>query len=151
MGYTWGQTPTEVQVWIVVARGTTKRDVACDIAPASLSVAVLRPELQGQAAAPENTKRRRQIIFKCAPLWKRIKVDDSVWTLEEGLLTVMMRKVDTGWWRCVTDMEGHTKIDTSLCRGPDMLNEYDAAEQEELRRFFDRQLSRPLPRWDDSP
>ena len=151
MGYTWGQTPTEVQVWIVVARGTSKRDVACDIAPASLSVAVLRPELQGQAAVPENTKGRRQIIFKCAPLWKRIKVDDSVWTLEEGLLTVMMRKVDTGWWRCVTDMEGHTKIDTSLCRGPDMLNEYDAAEQEELRRFFDRQLSRPLPRWDDSP
>jgi hypothetical protein len=77
-------------------------------------------------------------------LWRGIKVDDSVWTMEAGLLTLTLRKLESGWWRCVTDLEGHAKIDSTRCRGPDLLSEYDDAEQEEMRRFFDHQLTRRL-------
>lgn len=140
MGYTWGQTPTEVQVWIVVAAGTSKNDIACNISPSSLTVAVCR--VGGSDGGGGRV--RRNTIFKDARLWKRVKAEESVWTLEEGLLTLTLRKGEAGWWRCVTDLEGHTKIDSSLCRGPDMLDEYEESEQAQLRQFFHRQLSRGL-------
>ena len=136
MGYTWGQTPTEVLIWIVVEEGTRTQDIICEISPAHLTVVACRNR-QGARA-------RRDTIFSKAALWRRIKADESLWTLEKGLLTLTLRKVESGWWRCVTDVEGHTKIDTSLCRGPDMLTDYDDGEQAELRDFFDRQLSRRL-------
>ena len=104
VGYTWGQTPSEVQVWIVVAKGTRKEDITCEIAPAFLSVAVRKTLPTGKV--------RRDSVFKEARLWRRIKAEESVWTLEQGLLTLTLRKGASGWWRCVTDLEGHTKIGT---------------------------------------
>jgi len=136
LGYTWGQTPAEIHIWIVMQEGARAQDVSCEIAPASLSLVVAR---RRQNAAP-----RRDTIFGNDALWRRIKADESMWTLEQGLLTLTLRKVESGWWRCVTDGEGHTKIDTSLCRGPDMLADYEDIEQAELRAFFGRQLSRRL-------
>jgi len=140
MGYTWGQTPSEVHVWIVVSQGTHRDDVVCAIGPASLSVAVR----QGGEKAVAKRAGRPDVIFKGAVIWRRIKADESVWTLEEGLLTLTLRKVESGWWRCVTDLEGHTKIDSTLCRGPDMLEEYEDGDQTELRQFFQRQLTRKI-------
>jgi ankyrin repeat protein len=67
IGYTWGQTPSEVHVWIVLTQGTCKEDISCIMAPTSLSVSVRR----GGAAG------RRDTIFKDAWLWRRIKVGDS--------------------------------------------------------------------------
>jgi len=136
LGYTWGQTPAEMHIWIVMEEGARAQDVSCEISPASLSLVVAR---RRQSAAA-----RRDPIFGNAALWRRIKADESMWTLEKGLLTLTLRKVESGWWRCVTDGEGHTKIDTSLCRGPDMLADYEDNEQAELRAFFGRQLSRRL-------
>jgi hypothetical protein len=138
VGYTWGQTLNELQVWVVVAKGTTARDISCDIAPTSLSVKVRRTSAAASAPPRTNT------VFHSAQLWRRVKADESLWTLEEGLLTVTLVKVESGWWRCVTDLEGHPKIDSSLCRAPDRLDEYEGGEQEELRQFFQRQLSRRL-------
>ena len=140
MGYTWGQTPSEVHVWIVVAHGTRRHDITCEMGPASLSVAVWH----GGEQAVARRAGRRDVIFKEAVLWRRIKADESVWTMEVGLLTLTLRKVESGWWRCVTDLEGHTKIDSSLCRGPDMLEEYEDGDQNELRKFFERQLTRKI-------
>jgi hypothetical protein len=108
--------------------------------PASLSVAVWH----GGEQAVARRAGRRDVIFKEAVLWRRIKADESVWTMEVGLLTLTLRKVESGWWRCVTDLEGHTKIDSSLCRGPDMLEEYEDGDQNELRKFFERQLTRKI-------
>jgi len=140
VGYTWGQTLSEVQVWIVVAKGTTARDIVCDIRPTALSVAVHRTSAAAAGAAPPRTN----TVFRSAQLWKRVKADESLWTLEQGLLTVTLVKVESGWWRCVTDLVGHPKIDSSLCRAPDRIDEYEGGEQEELRQFFQRQLTRRL-------
>lgn len=150
VGYTWGQSLNEVYVWVTVVQGTRSSDVACEILPASLSLAVTvdgssRSSTALFAAASATPgKRRRDVLFKKAPLWRRIKAEESVWTLEEGLVTLTLRKVESGWWRCVVDVEGHTKIDSSLCRGPDMLDEYEGQEELELRQFFQRQLTRRL-------
>jgi len=99
---------------------------------------------QGGEKAVAKRAGRPDVIFKGAVIWRRIKADESVWTLEEGLLTLTLRKVESGWWRCVTDLEGHTKIDSTLCRGPDMLEEYEDGDQTELRQFFQRQLTRKI-------
>eukprot|EP00293_Proteomonas_sulcata_P004063 CAMPEP_0184328222 /NCGR_PEP_ID=MMETSP1049-20130417/143508_1 /TAXON_ID=77928 /ORGANISM="Proteomonas sulcata, Strain CCMP704" /LENGTH=549 /DNA_ID=CAMNT_0026650521 /DNA_START=100 /DNA_END=1751 /DNA_ORIENTATION=- len=131
-GYTWGQSPTEIWIWVRVPPGTTKQSVVYELSPVDISLSIKQP----------NTK-RRDIIFHAARLWKKVKCEESFWSLEDGrFLTVILQKQFSEWWRCVTDLDGHIKIDSTLCRGFDVLSEYEEGEQKELRQFFDKQLNK---------
>lgn len=56
------------------------------------------------------------------------------------------QKSEAQWWRCVSDIEGHPKIDSTLCKGPELISEYEGDAAEELRQFFGKQLANPLRR-----
>lgn len=77
--YAWAQTPSEVHVTIEVDQGTTKQDVECDIRPERLSLLVKR---MGGG--------RGLKVFHRATLWRRVKAEESMWTLDGLLLTITL-------------------------------------------------------------
>jgi len=160
-GYRWTQTPSEVQIIVIPARASAfsfdrrvsnsagsvattpasaplqKDDVACRISAGRLTLRVRAGDEKG----------KRHAIFDDTPLWRRVRGDASFWAISDGReVHITLTKQVSEWWRCVTDNEdgGHKKIDTAKCRGPDMLSDYEGTEQQELRDFFSKQLSRKL-------
>jgi len=134
-GYTWSQTPSEVVISVEVTRDHTKADVTCEVKPRHVTVEI----------GARGGMKRALSVFRGARLWGAVKAEESFWTLAGGnALTVTLTKLEAKWWRCVTDMEGHPKIDSTMCRGPDMLSEYEGEAEQEMRQFFSKHLSRPI-------
>lgn len=92
--YSWTQTLQEVTVNIPVPQGTKGRLVAVAIKKNSLSAG-----LKGQPPVLKGN------------LFKAVKVDDSVWSIEDGkLLSISLTKVNgMEWWPCV--VAGEAEID----------------------------------------
>jgi len=125
LGYRWGQSPTEVFVWVDAPKGTRAAHVECNMAPDSLSLTLRHPD-------------KTRSTFKNASLWQKIKVEDSLWVLEDGVVSLTLRKVEAKWWRCV--VQGGRLIDSTLCRGPELLSEYEGDMEREARQFFGKHL-----------
>jgi hypothetical protein len=93
-GYTWTQTLGEVHIQVPVPEGTKGKMLDIDIKNKSLKVA-----LKGQ-----------EPLIK-GEFTKRIKMDESFWTLEGGCVSFEITKEDQmGWWKAVID--GHPEINT---------------------------------------
>jgi hypothetical protein len=95
--YVWTQTLDEVEVRVPVPLDTRSKALAVSFTKDTLSVG-----LKG-AASP----------LVAGKLWRTIKVDDSMWTLEDRSTVVLTLVKATGmeWWRAV--VEGHPEIDTA--------------------------------------
>ena len=122
-----------LQVIVQVDVCVTKKDISCDIRPEMISLLI-----KGMGGL------RGLAVFHRAKLWRRIKAEESFWTLDGTTLTITMTKQGAEWWRCVSEIDGHALIDSTLCKGPDLISEYEGEAADELRQFFDKQLSKPL-------
>jgi hypothetical protein len=74
-GYSWTQTVEEVHVSVPLPAGTRAKQVLCVVTPDRLSIA-----LQGQPPIVEGQ------------LFAAVKAKDSVWTLEDGKLELVLPK-----------------------------------------------------------
>uniref|UniRef100_A0A7S0RNW8 CS domain-containing protein n=1 Tax=Chlamydomonas leiostraca TaxID=1034604 RepID=A0A7S0RNW8_9CHLO len=87
--YEWDQAYTEVNIYVPVPPGTRAKQLYCDLTPHTLKFGLTPnpPYLQGNLAAP-------------------IKVSESFWTLEDGVLHVTLQKAQPGEpWPCA--IAGH--------------------------------------------
>lgn len=96
--YRWTQTLEELTVYVKLPDSITSKQLDVQIKSKHLKVGVKgqQPLIDGE-------------------LHKKIKADDSLWTLESDgasrTLQLSLQKVDNmSWWSCV--IEGDTKIDT---------------------------------------
>ncbi|KAG0259634.1 hypothetical protein DFQ27_003960 [Actinomortierella ambigua] len=94
--YKWKQTLNDVDVTVLVPKGTRGKDLTIEIKKQSLKVG-----LKGQP-----------LIIDGA-LFKDIKVDDSTWTLDnQQEINIHLEKLKgTEWWKCV--IQGHPELDTT--------------------------------------
>eukprot|EP00937_MAST-01D_sp_MAST-1D-sp2_P006867 g6867.t1 len=132
--YTWTQTLSEVQVSFPVPEGTRGKQVDVQIGCTSLKVG-----LKGQAPLADGK------------LWKRVKMDDSFWTLEDGKVVLDLQKENgMEWWKTV--VQGDAEIDTQKVQPENSkLGDLDGDTRQTVEKmmFDQRQKAMGLPTSDE--
>ncbi|DBA02056.1 TPA: hypothetical protein N0F65_000303 [Lagenidium giganteum] len=133
--YVWTQTLQEAQVSFPVPEGTKSRFVQVDLTSTKLKVA-----LKGGETLADGL------------LHKKIKVDDSFWTLEDGnrICVYLQKENQMEWWKCI--IQGDAEIDTRKVQPENSkLADLDADTRQTVEKmmFDQRQKALGLPSSDD--
>ncbi|GLE04077.1 hypothetical protein PINS_up012988 [Pythium insidiosum] len=133
--YIWTQTLQEAQVNFVVPEGTKSRQIAVDITSTRLKVG-----LKGASPIVDGL------------LHKRVKVDDSFWTLEDGnrICVYLQKENQMEWWKTI--IQGDAEIDTKKVQPENSkLTDLDADTRQTVEKmmFDQRQKALGLPTSDD--
>ncbi|OQS04471.1 nuclear migration protein nudC [Thraustotheca clavata] len=133
--YVWTQTLQEAHVSIAVPNGTTSRMVAVDIRAQTLKVG-----LKGQP------------LLVDGELHKRVKVEDSFWTLEDGnrICIYLQKENQMEWWKCV--INGDPEINTKKVQPENSkLSDLDGDTRQTVEKmmFDQRQKQMGLPTSDE--
>jgi len=129
--YSWAQTLQEVTITVPVPPGTNSRDVVCEMKKKSAKVG-----LKGQPSILEGE------------LFETIKVDDSLWNLEDQkTLSVHLTKCDRmNWWKSL--FKGGSEIDIQKTEPePSKLSDLDPETRSTVEKmmFDQRQKQLGLP------
>ena len=137
--YQWTQTVEEVSVATALPEGTKGKDLNIVMKPSSLSVKMKRPAKEGEEPATilEGT------------LSEKIRLDESTWSLEGGVLLITLEKVVKTWWKTV--LEGDDEIDTDMVDSTRHISSYEEQTQGMIRKclFDQRQERMGLPSSDE--
>lgn len=129
--YSWTQSLSEVTQNIFLPAGTKSKMLDVDIRNTSLKV-----KIKGQA----------DILIE-GTFHKRIIVDDSIWTVEDGNLVLSLQKENKmEWWKCV--LNGDAEINTQkVVPENSKLNDLDAETRQTVEKmmFDQRQKAMGLP------
>mmetsp|Transcript_3660 Transcript_3660/g.10509 ORF Transcript_3660/g.10509 Transcript_3660/m.10509 type:complete len:363 (+) Transcript_3660:127-1215(+) len=129
--YVWTQTLTEATVYVPLPDGLGARDLTVELAATGLDVG-RKAGKAGEAGEAVNP----QIITGRWP--RRVQRDESVWMVQDGVLTVSLDKAERGWWKSC--FEGGPEIDTSLVDSRAKVDDYDGETQGVIRKImFDQQ------------
>ncbi|KDO28852.1 hypothetical protein SPRG_05723 [Saprolegnia parasitica CBS 223.65] len=133
--YVWTQTLQEAHVSIAVPNGTTSRQVFADIRAKTLKVG-----LKGQP------------LLVDGELHKRIKVEDSFWTLEDGnrICIYLQKENQMEWWKNV--IQGDPEINTKKVQPENSkLSDLDGDTRQTVEKmmFDQRQKQMGLPTSDE--
>lgn len=133
--YVWTQTLQEVQATYDVPEGTKSKQVLVEITSTRLKV--------GLKGGP---------IFSDGLLFKKVKVDDSFWTLEDGqrICVYLQKDNQMEWWKTV--VQGDAEIDTKKVQPENSkLGDLDADTRQTVEKmmFDQRQKALGLPSSDD--
>jgi hypothetical protein len=137
--YKWTQTIDETSVLIGIPGGLHGKDLEVTIKTSSLQVRTKKP-LKG-----EDSPR----TFLEGTLTQKIVPDESTWSLEGGVLVLVLCKKKKSIWETV--LEGDEKIDTTLVDNRRHISEYDEATQAQIRKiiFDQNQAHKGLPSSDE--
>ena len=137
--YQWTQTVEEVTVAAALPEGTKGKDLDIVMKPTSLSVKMKRSAKEGEEPPTilEGT------------LSEKIRMDDSTWSLEGGVLLLTLEKVVKTWWKTV--LEGDDEIDTDMVDSTRHISSYEEQTQGMIRKclFDQRQERMGLPSSDE--
>jgi hypothetical protein len=137
--YKWTQTLDECSVLVGIPDALRGRDLDVKLTASSLSVKAKK------ALANEDSPR----TFLEGSLVQRIRVDESTWSVEGGVVIVTLDKVQKTFWATV--LEGDDKIDTELVDNRRHISDYDEITQGQLRKviFDENQWHKGLPSSDE--
>ncbi|KAI9917423.1 hypothetical protein PsorP6_012988 [Peronosclerospora sorghi] len=133
--YVWTQTLQEAQVNFAVPQGTKSRDVDVEIRAEKLKVGLRGGE-----------------TFVDGRLHKKVKVDDSFWTLEDGnrICIYLQKDNQMEWWKTI--IQGDAEIDTQKVQPENSkLSDLDSDTRQTVEKmmFDQRQKAMGLPTSDD--
>lgn len=130
--YTWTQTLSEVSISVPLPADTKTKNLSVDIKNTSLKITL---------------KSTPPIVLVDGPLHKRVIVDDSLWTIEDGELALTLQKDNKmEWWSCV--IQGDAEIDTKKVQPENSkLGDLDAETRQTVEKmmFDQRQKAAGLP------
>ena len=132
--YTWTQTLEECSVLLGgIPEGVRAKDLEVELKPTTLSVRSKTPLLDDSM---DPTQPR---TFLQGTLSHRIVPSESTWTLESGVLVVVLYKQQKLFWERI--LEGDDPpIDTTLVDSRRHIQSYDEATQAQIRKImFDEQ------------
>eukprot|EP00980_Cylindrotheca_fusiformis_P006557 scaffold1384_cov116-Cylindrotheca_fusiformis.AAC.35 len=137
--YKWTQTIDECSVLIGVPKRIRGKDLDVVITPTSLSVKT-KKALEGQ---------EKPHTFVEGQLFDKIRSEESTWSLEGGVVIVVLDKLKKTFWSSI--LEGDEKIDTELVDSRRHIGEYDEATQGQIRKviFDQEQYHKGLPTSDE--
>ena len=135
--YKWTQTIDECSVLIGVGDLRAK-DLDVSIKASSITVRAQQPDADGS-----------QKVFVEGELTQKIVPSESTWTLEGGVLVLVLYKQVKTFWETI--LVGDPKIDTTEVDSRRHIDEYDASTQAQIRKIiFDQTQSRKgLPMSDE--
>ena len=122
--YTWTQTLDECSVLISVPENTHGKDLDVTIKASSLSVKLKNPP-PGDDCPP---------VLVDGTLTEKVVPSESTWTLEGGVLIVVLYKHKKSFWSTI--IEGDDKIDTTLVDSRRKIDEYDDVTQAQIRKII---------------
>eukprot|EP00977_Amphora_coffeiformis_P003996 scaffold798_cov162-Amphora_coffeaeformis.AAC.4 len=130
--YTWTQTLDECSVLISVPEKTHGKDLDVSIKASSLSVKLKNPPQEDDSSSP---------VLVDGTLTEKVVPSESTWTLEGGVLIVVLYKHKKSFWSTI--IEGDDKIDTTLVDSRRKIDEYDNVTQAQIRKIiFDQSQAR---------
>jgi HSP20 family molecular chaperone IbpA len=137
--YIWTQTIDETSVLVAVPVGSKGKDLSVSLKPSSITVRMKK--------AVEGEDEPRTLLE--GDLAENIRIDESTWSLEGGVLLLTLDKLKKTWWDTV--LIGDEKIDTTLFDSRRRIDEYDESTQGALRKilFDQRQEQMGLPTSDE--
>uniref|UniRef100_A0AAV1TQI7 Nuclear migration protein nudC n=1 Tax=Peronospora matthiolae TaxID=2874970 RepID=A0AAV1TQI7_9STRA len=133
--YVWTQTLQEAQVNFAVPEGTKARQVDVEIRAEKMKVGM-----------------RGGDTFVDGPLYSKVKVDDSFWTLEDGnrICIYLQKDNQMEWWKTI--IQGDAEIDTQKVQPENSkLGDLDSDTRQTVEKmmFDQRQKAMGLPTSDD--
>ncbi|ETV91672.1 hypothetical protein H310_13749 [Aphanomyces invadans] len=133
--YVWTQTLQEAHVTIPVPQGTTSKQVVVDLRSKTLKVGL-----------------KSQPLIVDGDLHKKIKVEDSFWTLEDNnrICVYLQKENQMEWWKCI--MVGDVEIDTKKVQPENSkLSDLDGETRQTVEKmmFDQRQKQMGLPTSDE--
>ncbi|TMW69378.1 hypothetical protein Poli38472_001534 [Pythium oligandrum] len=133
--YVWTQTLQEAQVNFAVPDGTKSRQVSVDITASRLKVGLKGGE-----------------TFVDGLLFKKVKVDDSFWTIEDGnrICVYLQKDNQMEWWKTI--IQGDPEIDTQKVQPENSkLSDLDSDTRQTVEKmmFDQRQKQLGLPTSDE--
>ena len=139
--YKWTQTIDECSVLVSIPDGMRAKDLQVDMKSTFISVRSKKPPPEGQEDSGQ--------VFVEGKLSESVVPSESTWSLEGGILVLVLYKKAKKFWETV--LEGDAKIDTSLVDSTRRIGEYDEATQAQIRKMiFDQsQERRGLPTSDE--
>jgi hypothetical protein len=137
--YKWTQTLDECSVLIGIPDGLRGKDLDVKLTVSSLSVK------SKKALANEDCP----LTFLEGSLVERIRLDESTWSVEGGVVIVTLDKVQKGFWATV--LQGDDKIDTAEVDNRRHISDYDEITQGQIRKvlFDQNQYHKGLPSSDE--
>jgi len=137
--YKWTQTLDETTVLIGVPKTFRGKDFDVKITSSKLSV-------KGKKILPGEEKTG---TFLEGALTEKIRVDESTWSVENGVMMVTLDKSAKKFWRTV--LTGDEEIDTELVDSRTRVSDYDNATQAQFRKiiFDQNQYHLDLPSSDE--
>jgi hypothetical protein len=129
--YIWMQTIDKTSMLVAVPVGTKGKDLSVSL----------------KLKAVEGEDKPRTLLE--GDLAENIRIDESTWSLEGGVLLLTLDKLKKTWWDTV--LIGDEKIDTTLVDSRRRIDEYDESTQGALRKilFDQRQEQMGLPTSDE--
>ncbi|CAI5709250.1 unnamed protein product [Hyaloperonospora brassicae] len=133
--YVWTQTLQEAQVNFAVPEGTKARQVDVEIRAEKLRVGL-----------------RGGDTFVDGPLYSKVKVDDSFWTVEDGnrICIYLQKDNQMEWWKTI--IQGDAEIDTQKVQPENSkLGDLDSDTRQTVEKmmFDQRQKAMGLPTSDE--
>lgn len=123
-GYKWTQTIDECSVMLGIPKDLHGKNLIVSIQPRSITVKT-KTAMDG---ASEPT------TFLHGTLSETIVPDESTWSLEGGVLVLVLYKKSKTFWKTI--LEGDEMIDTSLVDSRRHIDEYDASTQSQIRKII---------------
>ena len=125
--YKWTQTIDECSVLVGLPDGLRGKDLEVKITPTSLYVKSKKP-------LPDGVGGDKPCTFLEGKLVQKVRADDSTWSVEGGVVIVVLDKLQKSLWSNV--LEGDEKIDTELVDNRRHIGEYDDATQAHIRKII---------------
>ena len=127
--YKWTQTIDECSVLVGVPKNLRGKDLDVKITATTLSVKSKKPLSETESA--------QATTFVEGNLTQKVRVDESTWSLEGGVVIVTLDKVIKTFWKTI--LVGDEEIDTDLVDSRRHISEYDSATQGQIRKcIFDQ-------------
>jgi len=139
--YTWTQTLEECTVLLGVPEGVRAKDLLVEFKPETLLIRSKTPLIIHSGDDDNNNKNNatEPHTFVQGKLSHRIVPSESTWTLEGGVLVVVLYKQPQLFWERVLQGD-EPPIDTTLVDSRRHIQTYDEATQAQIRKImFDQQ------------
>ncbi|CAD8092907.1 unnamed protein product [Paramecium primaurelia] len=118
--YSWSQSGNDVVVTMKVPEGSNKKNIKVIITANTLTVKV-----------------KDQVVVD-GKLYDKVKSDESVWSIEENLLTITLEKGQENIWKTV--IQGDQEIDATKVENTKPLEDFDSETQGAIRKImYDQQ------------
>ncbi len=135
--YKWTQTIDECTVMIQVPVGIRGKELDVSITASSIEVKPKKPLEDGTD------------LFVRGPLTESIDPSESTWSLEGGVVVLVLYKKQKKFWDTI--LVGDSKIDTSMVDSRRNISEYDETTQAQVRKmiFDQNQVQKGSPTSDE--